>query len=89
MFKFIYKMKKFRVTLFCLCLVAISSQVSFSSTAGWDYKSEVTIDRIDGRTYIRTDCEDKLGDDCNMPGSSSRVDISIMINMLKAFSRIR
>jgi hypothetical protein len=57
------------VVMFALCLTS-------NAFAGWDYKSVVSLDKMDGRTYIVTHCEDKLGDDCNMPGSASRIDIS-------------
>ncbi|MGW8121809.1 hypothetical protein ACV07N_04045 [Roseivirga echinicomitans] len=56
--------------------------LSFNSFAGWDYKSEVSLDRMEGRLYIVTHCEDKLGDDCNMPGSASRTDISIIEKLI-------
>jgi hypothetical protein len=59
------------VVMFTLCF-------SFNTFAGWDYKSQVSLDRMGGILYIVTHCENKLGDDCNMPGSASRTDISIL-----------
>lgn len=71
--------KKFVFTFSCL-LVGIISFGSINSYAymatGWDYKSEVSLDRMDGRTYVVTHCESKIGDDCTTPGSASRIDFS-------------
>jgi hypothetical protein len=65
------------VVMFTLCF-------SFNTFAGWDYKSEVGFDRIDGRSYVVIHCEDKLGDDCNMVGSATRIDYSIIEQILGA-----
>jgi len=68
-----------------MCLVLFCSQVSFSETSGWDYKSEGSIDKMDGRWYYRSDCEDKVGDDCTTPGSATRTDITSLMNALRVF----
>jgi hypothetical protein len=65
------------VLTFMLCF-------TFNSFAGWDYKSEVGFDRIDGRSYVVIHCVDKLGDDCNMVGSATRIDFSIIESIAKA-----
>lgn len=70
-----------------LAVILFVATSSFSSYAGWDYKSETSIDRMEGRIYIVTHCEDKLGDDCNMVGSASRTDITVLMDMLKLFKR--
>ncbi|REG87070.1 hypothetical protein [Algoriphagus antarcticus] len=70
--------KKFVFTFSCL-LVGIISFGSINSYAleetGWDYKSVEDIDRMDGRTYLVSHCEDKPGDDCTTPGSSTRIEL--------------
>lgn len=60
--------------LFTLCL-------SVNSFAGWDYYASSRVDNMDGRTYIVMDCEDKLGDDCNMIGSAIRTDVTDVLTI--------
>lgn len=78
--------KAFKMSL-ALSIVVLMITTSFSSYAGWDYKSEISIDRMEGRVYIVTHCEDKLGDDCNMVGSASRIDITLLMDMLRRLRR--
>jgi len=80
-------MKKVIKMSLALSLVILMIITSFSSYAGWDYKSEISIDRMEGRIYIVTHCEDKLGDDCNTVGSASRIDITLLMDMLRRFRR--
>ncbi|WP_141719646.1 hypothetical protein [Roseivirga misakiensis] len=81
-------MKKIRAVVLCLCLAFSCSQISFSETSGWDYKSDNSIDKIEGRWYFRTDCEDKPGDDCTTPGSASRIDITSLMKLLSPLNRL-
>ncbi|NVK49146.1 MAG: hypothetical protein HWE09_05220 [Cyclobacteriaceae bacterium] len=69
--------------------VSILSALPLQSHAGWDYKSVESIDRIDGRTYIVTHCENKIGDDCTTPGSATRMDITPVIELLEGYGLIR
>lgn len=62
--------------------------VPLKADAGWDYKSDVSLDKMDGKYYLRTDCGTFIGDDCTTPGSSSRVDVSIVIDVINAISVI-
>lgn len=67
----------------------VMALVPFQASAGFDYKSDVTIDKMDGRYYLRTDCGTFTGDDCTTPGSSSRVDISAVVDVINAISVIK
>ncbi|WP_075350105.1 hypothetical protein [Algoriphagus marinus] len=80
--------KNIKKSLFVGFTFAVFS-IPFNSFAGWDYKSVESLDKMDGRTYIVSHCEDKLGDDCNMPGSATRMDISVTVEMLEGFGIIR
>lgn len=67
-------------TFACLMLGIISfgSINSYAVRPGWDYKSIEDIDRMDGRTYLVTHCEDKPGDDCTTPGAGTRIEIPFL-----------
>lgn len=66
------------------CIALFAFAIPFNSFAGWDYKSQESIDRMDGRTYIVSHCENKIGDDCTTPGSATRMDISAVTETLQA-----
>ena len=82
-------MKKRNLIFICLAAGLLLISIPNKTQAfGWDYKSEESIDKMEGKTYLRTDCEDKPGDDCTMPGSSTRMDISDIVDLIKII-RIR
>ena len=64
----------------CFSLALVSNH----SFAGWEYKSVESIDRMDGKTYLVSHCENKIGDDCTTPGSATRCDISILAEFLES-----
>lgn len=83
-------MKKLKTTLICAVLIYSALAIPLSANAdGWDYKSEETIDLMEGRWYLRTDCEKKPGDDCNMPGSATRIDISELMELVLIIQKLR
>jgi len=63
--------------------------LTFTSYAGWDYRSVESFDRMDGRTYLVTHCQDQIGDDCTTPGSATRLDISIVVETLQSVGWIK
>lgn len=63
--------------------------VSNYSFAGWEFKSVESFDRMEGRTYVVSHCEDKIGDDCTTPGSATRYDITILAEFLASAPIIR
>ncbi len=67
--------KKITLMISTLSLVMLMC-TPVKADSGWDYKSDVSLDRIDGRWYMRTDCLDLIGDDCNTKNSSSRIDVT-------------
>jgi hypothetical protein len=71
------------LSLFFGITLALTS-LSTHSFAGWEYKSVESIDRMDGRTYLVSHCENKIGDDCTTPGSATRIDISVLAEFLES-----
>jgi len=76
-------MKKNIKNSFVAFIAFYAFSMPLNSFAGWDYKSTESIDRLDGRTYIVSHCENKIGDDCTSPGSATRMDISAVTEMLQ------
>ncbi|UJP63360.1 hypothetical protein [Mongoliitalea daihaiensis] len=56
--------------------------------ASWSYKSDVGLDFMDGRLYVVTHCTNKIGDDCTTPGSASRSDITVILEIAKALAKL-
>lgn len=75
----------------CFASLALFGFLSLpnSTYAGWEYYSDVSIDIMNGRTYIVSHCEDKIGDDCTHPGSATRMDISPVVDLLEGYGIIR
>lgn len=61
----------------------------FDSFAGWEYKSVESFDMMDGRAYIVSHCQDQIGDDCTNPGSATRVDVTLVIEVLEGVGLVR
>lgn len=82
-------MKKKRIVFLSLCLVVATLAIPINANAsGWDYKSDESVDRMNGEWYMRTDCEDKPGDDCTTPGASTRLSIDALTAILKLVSKL-
>lgn len=82
-------MKKKRTIFLSLCLIIATTAFPLNTSAsGWDYKSEEGVDRMNGEWYLRTDCEDKPGDDCTTPGASTRISIDALTAILKLVSKL-
>lgn len=64
-------------------LVLLMLAIPNYSHAGWDYYAAVSIDIMNGRTYIVSHCEDKIGDDCTNPGSATRFDVTAVSEVIQ------
>ncbi len=83
-------MKKKRTFFLSLCLTIAILAIPFNARASeWEYKSDESVDRINGEWYMRTDCEDKPGDDCTTPGASTRISIDALTAILKLIRRLQ
>ncbi|MCS5490708.1 hypothetical protein [Algoriphagus limi] len=82
-------MKNLLKTAFSGLFASILLSLPLQSFAGWEFKSVESIDRMDGRTYIVTHCENKIGDDCTTPGSATRMDITPVVELLEGYGLIR
>lgn len=82
-------MKKKRTIFLSLCLVVATLAIPINANAsGWEYHSDESVDRMNGEWYMRTDCEDKPGDDCTTPGASTRMSIDALTAILKLISKL-
>ncbi|MFT6972521.1 MAG: hypothetical protein ACJAXX_003104 [Roseivirga sp.] len=63
-----------KLVLVCLLITGFAFTPSLNAE-GWDYKSEESLDVMDGELYVRADCTEFPGDDCNMTGASWRMNI--------------
>lgn len=66
-----------------LLIGLFSVPFSYSSSSEWEYRSESYVDKIEGRYYWVTQCNNQLGDDCNVPYSASRIDVTEMYTIMK------
>ncbi len=83
--------KSLKKSLFAgIVLLTLSTPFNlFAGYAGWDYKSTESFDRMDGRTYLVSHCEDKIGDDCTTPYSATRFDVSIVVELLEGYGILK
>ena len=57
-----------KLVLVCLFITGLA----FSSplkAEGWDYRSDESLDMMDGELYVRADCTGFVGDDCTTEGA--------------------
>lgn len=83
-------MKKLKTILICAILFCSAIALPTNANAeGWDFKSDESIDKIGGIWYLRSDCEDKPGDDCTMPGSATRIDITSLMEIVLIIGKLK
>lgn len=79
------KMKK--IVLGFLLIAGFVFSTSLNAE-GWDYKSEESLDKMDGELYVRADCTGFAGDDCTTSGASWRMNIDVIewvVSQMKKF----
>lgn len=82
-------MKKSIKNCLFLFVALFAFSIPFNSFAGWEYRSVESFDMIDGRAYIVSHCQDQIGDDCTTPGSATRVDVTLVVEVLEGVGMVR
>lgn len=77
-----------KLVLVCLIITGFAFSTTLNAE-GWDYKSEESLDVMDGELYVRSDCTQFTGDDCTTTGASWRLNIDAVQWVAAQLKKIR